>query len=173
MLSRPHAQPPPNALYRLTRCGVPRLLPGPRHSVPQLAIVLGCVPVFLGDHTQPWADALDYSEFSLHIPKHEINRTIRIVKEAPYERLKAGVDRVWPRFAWGGSVFPPLAGEPPESDAAHLMIEKLRAVGARVAAAWGGTGGGGGVEGWAGPEWGKPTWAPPPEVTMRRRAEEG
>lgn len=111
-----------------------------------LSIVMGCVPVYVGDLKQPWSDRLDYDEFAIRISEDQLNRTIRIVKEAPYAQLKAGIDRVWPLFHWS-AINGVIGGEPLEKDATHFLVEQLRALGANVSSRWGGPGP---VAGWEG-----------------------
>lgn len=102
-----------------------------------LGIVMGCVPVYVGEMKQPWSDALDYDDFSIRITEDQLNRTIQIIREAPYARLKAGVDRVWPLFHWS-AVYGAIGGEPVENDATHFLMKQLRGIGKNVSGRWGG-----------------------------------
>lgn len=134
-----------------------------------LAIVMGCIPVYVGDLQQPWNEFLDFDEFAIRISEDQLNRTIRIVKEAPYAKLKAGLQKVWPLFAWT-SVLGPVSDEPPEEDATHFLMKQMRRIGKEVSARWGGPGPVAGWEGtlpglggWAG-------WKPSPEPEAKPAA---
>ena len=87
-----------------------------------LAIILGCVPVYVGDFLKPFESLLDYSEFSVVIPEHEMHRIVHHVRAANYTRLKEGVDKVWRHF-WWTRLYGPIGGEDESEDAFAMMIK--------------------------------------------------
>ena len=90
-----------------------------------LAIVMGCVPVVIGDLRQPLAQLLDWRKFSIQIPEDRLHMIVHIIRASNYTRLKAGVDAVWHHFSWA-SIQERLSDEPLESDAMHMLMRQLK-----------------------------------------------
>lgn len=96
-----------------------------------LAIILGCVPVFIGEFNRPFFNAagspLDYSKFSITIRKRSIENTFDILSRYNYTALKENLDQVWHHFSWASLSSGPrrLSDEPYESDALATMLDAL------------------------------------------------
>ena len=89
-----------------------------------LAIILGCVPVYYGDYKRPFDNTLDYSTFSLHVDAKKISRTMQIIDNADYSKLKNNLDMIWHKFSWT-SVLGQLSDEPLEDDAMSMLLKEL------------------------------------------------
>lgn len=92
-----------------------------------LAIILGCVPVFVGDLKNPFEEFLNYTEFSITVGEKDIPNLVDIVQGADYIFLKARLDRVWQSFSW----FPlqrRLSDEPEDVSAPALMFAHMRKI---------------------------------------------
>jgi hypothetical protein len=96
-----------------------------------LAIILGCVPVFIGEFNRPYFNSggspLNYSKFSITIRKREIERIFDILSAYNYTALKENLDQVWHHFSWASLPNGPrrLSDEPNESDALATMLDVL------------------------------------------------
>ena len=96
-----------------------------------LAIILGCVPVFIGEFNRPFHNGgtspLDYSKFSITIRKRSIEKIFDILSRYNYTALKENLDAVWHHFSWASLPYGPkrLSNEPYESDALATMLDAL------------------------------------------------
>ena len=90
-----------------------------------LAIIMGCVPVIIGDLRQPFAELLDWRTFSIQIPEDKLRFIVHIIRASNYTSLKEGVDAVWHHFSWA-SLQGRLTNEPLEGDAMHLLMRHLQ-----------------------------------------------
>jgi hypothetical protein len=72
-----------------------------------LALVMGCVPVWLDDHVMPaWAGVLPLDEFSVRVAAHELvvpgrlREVLAAITEHRLASLREAGARVWKRYVW-------------------------------------------------------------------------
>lgn len=96
-----------------------------------LAIILGCVPVYIGEFNRPFFNAggspLDYSKFTITIRKRSINKIFDILASYNYTALKENLDKVWHHFSWASVDNGPrrLSDEPYQFDALATTLDAL------------------------------------------------
>lgn len=80
-----------------------------------LAVVLGCVPVYLDTLRQAWHGVLPLHRFSVAVSREQMERNLTAVVGAigdvELARLRAGLALAWPAFVWSSFEWPE-AGEP-------------------------------------------------------------
>ena len=95
-----------------------------------LAIVMGCIPVFVGHFLRPFQSTLglgpfNYSHFSITVGPGQLNQIKSIIQQANYSALKYNLDRVWHHFSWATVYNRQYGDEPFESDALAVMLDML------------------------------------------------
>jgi hypothetical protein len=94
-----------------------------------LAVLLGCIPVLVGDYVEPPFEAeLDWPSFSVRVRDAQLEHIVDIVR-AITPREVAAMQRtlacVWRFFSWS-SLWGSLAGEDGSSDAFEVLMFVLR-----------------------------------------------
>jgi hypothetical protein len=94
-----------------------------------LGLLLGCIPVLVGDHVEPPFEAeLEWPTFSVRVPDAQLDRIVDIVRAIPPRQVAAmqrTIACVWRFFTWS-SLWGSLAGEDGSSDAFELLMYTLR-----------------------------------------------
>ena len=94
-----------------------------------LGILMGCVPVLVGDSVEePWADQVDWSNFSVRVYEAHVPQLLQIVDAIPeveVARMQAGLACAWRFFSWS-TMWGALGDEDGASDAFELLMHTLR-----------------------------------------------
>ena len=94
-----------------------------------LAVIMGCVPVLVGDDVEePWADQVDWGNFSVRVREAHVPQLLQIVEAIPpteLARMQAGLACAWRFFSWS-TLWGALGDEDGSSDAFELLMHTLR-----------------------------------------------
>jgi hypothetical protein len=82
------------------------------------AVLLGCIPVFIGEDEPPFADVLPWERFSLRVHPTQVASLHTLLANYTHEQVVAmrlAMRRVWPRLLWTKALRQGLLGRPKAS----------------------------------------------------------
>ena len=93
-----------------------------------LAVILGCIPVYLNELEQPWADVLDLNQFSIPFAQtdvHKLPQILGTIQNGTVRRMQLALTKHWRAYHWT-SFNGLLEGQHGDGgDAWHTLIGRL------------------------------------------------